>query len=305
MFPRSQTAGRPDFPSEARLLAKVDYAAIRTSKLPFHIVHIEDSPFTSKPPARVLEQPVTLFQQLFPHCVLAIRAYAYTGGRAKIRAILISLLCCYIVLQLWVYLSSRQLETKTFALVGRSGCYRNWESLRPRIGYILVSCWDSGGCGIHWTCHSGGIVIFFLTIELLNLAALISMGYARSVLTATFSGCSYDKVLDSLAIHSTINYSHTTKFTGLFLFAFMMFANILSLTSFLGQPKPWEPFAFGAVLVTPNLLSCRFILELREARASKAEQDIVLQDFSREMRRYLAEEDAEVEQGPRTINSYS
>lgn len=212
----------------------------------------------------VLQQMIFMLLQLFPHCVLAIRAYAYTGGRAKIRAILISLLCCYIVLQLWVYLSSRQLETKTFALVGRSGCYRNWESLRPRIGYILLV----------------GTVV-----DVVSTGLVIQHGI-RSL--------SFDGDLQRMFLRQ-----------GLFLFTFMMFANILSLTSFLGQPKPWEPFAFGAVLVTPNLLSCRFILELREARASKAEQDIVLQDFSREMRRYLAEEDAEVEQGPRTINSYS
>jgi hypothetical protein len=40
------------------------------------------------------------------------------------------------------------------------------------------------------------------------------------------------------------------------------------------------------------------ILELREARASKFEEDVILSDFGREVRRHFGQEDIMMEQGP-------
>ncbi|KAJ3577009.1 hypothetical protein NP233_g19 [Leucocoprinus birnbaumii] len=114
---------------------------------------------------------------------------------------------------------------------------------------------------------------------------------------SSLAGTVLDTVSTALVIqHGIRSLGFDGDLQRLSLFTFMIFVNILSLTSFLGRPKPWEPLCFSVILIIPNVLSCRFILELREARASKIDQDLILQDFSREMRRYF-EEDACFEQG--------
>ncbi|KAF5348314.1 hypothetical protein D9756_010476 [Leucocoprinus leucothites] len=206
----------------------------------------------------LIEHLIFMVLQLVPHGVLAIRAYAYTGRTREVRILLALGMCGYIGTQVWAYLikESRRLDPSLFQLLGRTGCYRDARMSKRPFAYVMIT----------------GTVIDCMSIALTVSHAITTMGI-NGKLRMVF------------------------LLQGISLFVFMFCANIMTSVSFFNRPsEPWEVVCFALVLLVPNSVACRFILELRAITAGQAETDIIVHRFGRAVDDYLAQENAQQEE---------
>ncbi|KAF5348335.1 hypothetical protein D9756_010495 [Leucocoprinus leucothites] len=204
------------------------------------------------------EHLIVMVLQLVPHSVLAIRAYAYTGRSRKVRILLALGTCAYIGTQIWAYLIKETcLDPSLFQLLGRTGCYRDSHLSRHPFACVIIA----------------GTIVDGMSIALTVVHAVTTMGI-NGKLRMVF------------------------LLQGLSLFTFMFCVNIMtSVSLFRNRPsESWEVACFALVLLVPNSVACRFILELREITAGQAETDIIMDRFGRAVDDCLAQGNAQREE---------
>ncbi|KAF8152351.1 hypothetical protein B0H34DRAFT_113281 [Crassisporium funariophilum] len=194
---------------------------------PFTIwLYVVDHSYETCIPMVTLQQLSFIPLHFFPHCMLIIRVWAFSGRKRWTLALLLACLSGYLAVQIWSTTGNHLVSEIIFATFGRSGCFRRSPHSKNQFAYCLNTRSTHGRLGKLFLIQAFSFFCFMLCLNL---------------------GSAYLFSRDS-------------------------------------SQKP-DGTAWVSTLILPNILACRFILQLREQAIPSA--SFQLQIFSKQIRGVL------------------
>ncbi|KAF9523027.1 hypothetical protein CPB83DRAFT_910972 [Crepidotus variabilis] len=175
-------------------------------------------------------QPLVVFFSLsfapflaLPQCVYVLRAWSITGRKTSLLAIFSSCLAAYLGIVLWASTDDLRVIEAGFNTFGKAGCYRGSYRHQNPFARSIFA----------------GIVLDFIVATIMMIYYYLTIRGSRGR-------------LGRLVLKQDM-----------FFFPFMLALNAWAAIMFLSPIRFLDGIVFTSVFVTSNILTCRFILQLR------------------------------------------
>ncbi|KAF9035271.1 hypothetical protein BJ165DRAFT_1409636 [Panaeolus papilionaceus] len=168
-----------------------------------------------------------------PQFVLMIRAWAFSGQTKGVFVLLSLSLVAYLGIELWAYCSDMRVNRLVFQVFERTGCFRRYDFSKRKFGTSSI----------------------FLDI---TAGAVMTFYWWKTAPSP--EGNVWQHLL-------TLKFNLTVATKGVVFFGFMLLSNISSTLLLMNSFKGFDGIPFMTTLLIPNMLACRFILQLRKTAA--------------------------------------